>query len=200
MKSHFAAIVVLAAFAALASEPPTRPVFQTPADAVSASIAANAKGDIDAILATQSDGAHRQMAQLIVTMIVQAGPTTVPADEEARREAFLARHGLSDVNPRDGETPEQTADRLLAGMADKRAFLREFGESNLQRRAAKRAATTKPTTTPVRPTLSDVVIAPDGTTAIGKLSRRDSDRSETSMTIKFVNVDGSWLIDNMIFY
>jgi hypothetical protein len=184
-------IVLLTAVSASAAPPATRPVYATPADVVAAAQRANKEDDFETILNCQSPAGQQKMVKFVITIMARS-PATRPADAE--RDAFELRHRLSDRTPRAGETPGQVVDRLIGDLPDSRAFLLDFMTQQKAIRA-KRPPSTRPA-----PDLTNLVVSPDGLTATGDLSRRDPDGGTMSQHISFSKIDGSWLLNDMMFY
>jgi hypothetical protein len=171
----------------------TRPVYPSPADVLAACQKANHDGDARAFVDCYSSQAHKHFLKFLIMMIANS-PTTLPTGQvDPEKAAFEAKYGLDHREKRPGETNAQLVDRLDAGVTDPRGCLIDFMTHQFANRPKDRPASPAPE-------LQNIQIDGQGETAVGKLVRHEANGGTMSQNAKFRKSDGSWLLDDIVFF
>jgi hypothetical protein len=193
IKSGFVLAIVLPMVVVAADTPSTRPTYASADEVLAACQKAHHDGDTQAFIDCYSPHAQEHFVHLLLTMIAHS-PTSSPSGQaDPQKAVFEAKYGLDHRDKNPGETDAQLVDRLAGQIKDQRGFLIDF---------VSRQDAARPKDLPVQPTpeLQNLQVSPDGKTAAGKLVRHEPDGSAMSQNAKFRKVDGSWLIDDIIFF
>lgn len=188
---HVTALIMLCLTAqmAAANPPTTAPSYATPAEVIAASQKALRAGDYQTFVDCYSPDAQEQATEFCIDTLVTnapSGPTTQPMPQPIR--AWEKKYDLD--RPRlAGETDDQFDARLAHSIKDKRAFL--IDALGIVRDQA------GPDNSPPSE-LINVNISSDGTTAVAKLVRKDPDGDAMSQDVKFIKIDGSWRLDQIV--
>ena len=96
--------------------------FATPAEAISASEDAFGKGKYEAVADCFNAAGQKQTAASYIS-VFQMMLSEGSGPDAKKIKDLLAKHGVTDVAKKAGETDEQLADRLDAQLKDPRAFM-----------------------------------------------------------------------------